>query len=34
MDGNVSAIAITEEVAGGVVSSKQDAVVQGRLQTA
>ena len=34
MDGNVSALAITEEVAGGVVSSKQNAVVQGSLQTA
>ncbi len=34
MDGNVSALAITEEVAGGVVSSRQDPVVLGRLQSA
>ncbi|MDQ3898444.1 MAG: anti-sigma factor, partial [Actinomycetota bacterium] len=34
MDGDVSALAITEEVAGGVVSSRQDPVVMGRLQSA
>ena len=34
MDGNVSALAITEEIAGGVVTSKRDPVVVGRLQTA
>lgn len=34
MDGDVAALAITEEVAGGVVSSRQDPVVLGRLQTA
>ena len=34
MDGNVSALAITEEVAGGVVSSRQDPVVLGQLQRA
>lgn len=32
MDGNVSALAITEEVAGGVVASRQDPVVLGKVQ--
>jgi anti-sigma factor RsiW len=34
MDGNVSALAITDEVAGGVVSSKQAPVVVGKIQAA
>ncbi len=34
MGGNVSALAITEEVAGGVVSSRERPVVVGRLQSA
>ena len=34
MDGPVSALAITEEQAGGVVSSRQAAVVKGNIQTA
>ena len=34
MDGNVSALAITDEVAGGVVSSRQSPVVAAKLQTA
>jgi hypothetical protein len=33
MDGAVSALAITEEGAGGVISSKKDPVVQGRIQS-
>jgi hypothetical protein len=34
MNGNVSALAITEEVAGGVVASRADPVVAGKVQTA
>jgi len=34
MHGNVSALAITEEVAGGVVSSRQTPVVSANLQSA
>ena len=34
MNGNVSALAITEEVAGGVVASRADPVVVGKVQTA
>jgi hypothetical protein len=34
MDGNVSALAITEETAGGVVASRNDPVVVGKVQTA
>jgi len=34
MDGNVSALAITEEVAGGVVASRADPVVVGKVQAA